>query len=437
LDILIPKLYREYGLYINESRALPLSIDGLKPVERRVLLSAYQIARDKFVKSAKIDGFTIGNFHPHSSCYSTIVQLVHQGFLDGQGNFGNNIGVEESPAAAMRYTECKLSKRIYDIALRLIDNVKWIESELDDEPEHFPTMFPLCLLGQEYTTGIGFGYRTLIPCYELNDLKKRLFYLIGKTKENPIIKPISNCKILSPEKDLETLLTTGKATISFQGIFKVDNVKCKAVIKNWPPGKRFETILGKFEKELTNQDIGYTDESSRENQGTHIVFEVLKQRNRDEIFKSFIKKLSDVLIGSVSFETVVLDHITKNVRNSSVDEMLINTFKNYLRINMLMLKSNEVKAIDAISEVKLLEKVKPSLSKYLKNKELDVNQIIEQISVEVKEDKNRIKELFQKYRITKLLTFKADFDDLNGKLTSIQNNIKNIGDFVVGQYEGL
>ena len=284
MDTLIPSLYRDYGLYINQSRALPLDVDGLKPVERRVLLSTYQIAREKHIKSARIDGHTIGHFHPHGSSYSTIVQLVNQGFLEGQGNFGNNIGVEPSPAAAMRYTECKLSKRVYDIAFRLIDSVKWIESELDEEPEHIPTMFPFCLLGRDYSTGIGFGYKTLFPSYSMDDLRKRLMFLIGKTKEKPMIKPVSDCKILSSNVELEQLLTTGKATISFQGIFKVDNARCKAVIKTWPPGKRFESILAKFEKELLNQDIGFTDESSSENHGTHIVFEGYKLLGLDTYF---------------------------------------------------------------------------------------------------------------------------------------------------------
>ncbi len=438
MDKLIPHLYREYGLYVNHSRAFPIDIDGLKPVERRVLLSAYQIAREKFIKSARIDGHTLGHFHPHSSSYGTIVQLVHQGFLDGQGNFGNDIGVESSPAAAMRYTECRLSKQTYEMTLRLIDYVDWNESELDDEPEFFPAMFPLCLLGKEFTSGIGFGYKTIIPCYHLEDLKKRLFFLLGQTKEKPIIKPVSNCKILSPEKDLENLLVTGKGTIIFQGLFKVDNAHCKAIIKSIPPGKTFEkSVLDKFAKELNNQDIGWIDESSAENGGTHIVFEVLKSRNRDEIFKAFVKKLTDVLTGKITFETIVVDHKTRNIKNMSIDEMLLSTFQTYTKVNMKMLKINETRVIESIDEVKLLEKIKPSLSKYMRAKEFNADEIITKISEEIKEDKQRIKELLQKYRITKLLTFKADFDELNEKLKSIKDNIKNINSFVVDQYTKL
>jgi len=112
MDKIIPKLYKEYGEYINSFRAFPLGIDGLKPVERRVLLTAYLVAKDKFVKSARIDGTCIARFHPHGGVYGTIVNLVNQGFLDGQGNFGCKYGVEPVGAAAPRYTEAKISKKI-------------------------------------------------------------------------------------------------------------------------------------------------------------------------------------------------------------------------------------------------------------------------------------------------------------------------------------
>jgi DNA gyrase subunit A len=134
MDKLVPSMYRDYGMYVNYSRSFPLSIDGLKPVERRILLSTYEIARDKFIKSARVDGHVIGHYHPHGSSYGTIVQLVNQGFLAGQGNFGNNAGVESSPAAAMRYTEVRLSKFINDLTFKLIDYVPVQDGELDDEP---------------------------------------------------------------------------------------------------------------------------------------------------------------------------------------------------------------------------------------------------------------------------------------------------------------
>ena len=73
----------------------------------------------------------------------------------------------------------------------------------------------------------------------------------------------------------------------------------------------------------------------------------------------------------------------------------------------------------------------------MNNKTLAVSEIVKNIAEEIKEDKERIKELLQKYRITKLLTFKADYDDLNEKIKSIKDNIKNINKFVVNQYDQL
>ena len=78
MDKILLPMYKKYGIMVNSNRMFCLDIDGLKPVERRILLSTYQIARDKMVKSARVDGHCMGNFHPHSSSYGTIVQLYHQ-----------------------------------------------------------------------------------------------------------------------------------------------------------------------------------------------------------------------------------------------------------------------------------------------------------------------------------------------------------------------
>jgi len=80
MDINLPKLYREYGIYSN-FRNFPSALDGLKPVERRVLLSAYKIARDKLVKSRQVDAYTIGHFHPHGEC---VVGETDISLLDGR-----------------------------------------------------------------------------------------------------------------------------------------------------------------------------------------------------------------------------------------------------------------------------------------------------------------------------------------------------------------
>lgn len=431
MDHIVPTFYKTYGKYINESRAFPLDVDGLKPVERRVLLSSFQVAKDKLVKSAKVDGHTIANYHPHGTSYSTLVNLVQMGFLEGQGNFGCNFGVDPSPPAAMRYTEVRLLKKTLDLAFRYIQHVPWVESELEKEPKYIPTMFPFCLMGKEFTVGIGFGYRTQIPCFKKEDLFQRLLYLLGIRKSRPAIKPITDCDIVSPDKELEQLLTTGKATIEMQGRAEVDKAKCRAVVKSWPYGRRFESLLNKFSKELENQDIGFADLSTTE---TNIQFQVLKQRNRDAIFQKFVKKLGPALRGTVTFETIVVD-IDGKVHNASIDRLLRGTYNMFTNVNKVMIRTEISKITGLMKEYQTLDKIRPVLSQHLQGKVLDVEKVVRDIHRETYVDEKIIKELFAKYRINKLLTLSTDTEELQERNKQLLKDFDNIQEFVLDQYK--
>ena len=287
MDSNLPKLYKDYGEYSNY-RNFPLDIDGLKPVERRVLLAAYKIARTGLVKSRRVDAHTTGHYHPHGSCYGTIVQMVRQGFMIGQGNFGTNVGVEPVGPAADRYTECRIHPKTLDMAFKYVKHVPWVTTEMDDqEPSFLPTMYPICLMGSDYTQGIGFGFKTYIPCYDQRDLQQRLLWLLGIRKRKPIIAPITNCNITSPPDVVESLLTTGKAKIDVEGVIVEQPRTNTVILKSWPPGKKFESLLKKFSKELSDGMIGFTDVSVAE---TEIKFQVLRERNRDKIYKEFALK---------------------------------------------------------------------------------------------------------------------------------------------------
>ena len=438
MDNTVLQMYKKYGLMVNSNRMFCLDIDGLKPVERRILLSTYQIARDKMVKCARVDGHCMGNFHPHSSSYGTIVQLFHQGFLDGEGNFGNKYSIVDEPPAAPRYTECKLKKETLNLAFKLIDYVPWVISEVKDpdilEPEYLPTRFPICLMGTRFMDNIGFGYRTVVPSYSEKDLKSRLLYLLKITKTKPVIKPVTDCEILNSTEDLEKLLNTGKGQITFKGIYKVDPSKSKVIIKSMPPGRKFEALLSKFSKELDGQDIGWMDESAAMNGGTHIVFEVLKSRNRDLIFKNLCKKLDDVLRNTISFEMIVVDYETRSTKLMSVDDMLLKTYNMYKNINEVMLKSESERYKKLIDENIIIQKIKPSLSKQLHSKETDIEKIIDLINIDTSIDKKIIKDIIQKHRISKLLSVSSDVKDLEVKLKEVNDNIKNIDNFVLNQY---
>jgi len=440
MDKLITDAYRQYGLYVNRFRAFPLFNDGLKPVERRILLTTYLVARDKFVKSARIEGTCMARFHPHSSAYGTLFQLVKNGFIEGQGNWGSNLGTDPVPPAASRYTEAKMPKETIDLAFNLINYVPWAESELDDEPEYIPTKYPFCLLGNDYVQGIGFGFRTMIPCYEKEDLKKRLIWLLNnKQGEEPVIAPKTDCKLVAKKEDLKQLLTTGKAKIDIQGIVNVDNIHSKIILRSWPPGRRFEAILNKasIKRQLDNQDIGFIDSSNGAN-GTMIIFTVLKQRNKDKLLKEFVKNLKEAVKGSISFEIITFD-IQNGVKITSVDDMLLNTYKMYTAANKNMLNCLIEKTTEAIQEMDFLEKIKNPLINIIGKKDSKLTKdefpkTIKIISDTSKVPEEIVKFLLSKYHIQKLLTFKTDTNDLNSKLNELQTKLKELDSFVISQY---
>jgi DNA gyrase/topoisomerase IV subunit A len=433
MDLNLPRLYKEYGIYSNY-RNFPLDIDGLKPVERRVLLSAYKIARNSLVKSRQVDAYTIGHYHPHGECYGTIVQLVRQGFLLGQGNWGSNAGVEPVGAAAPRYTECRIHPKTIELAFKYIDHVPWVDTELGDrEPFYLPTMFPVCLMGIDYSQGIGFGFKTYIPCYQVPDLYQRLLWLLGLRKQKPIISPITDCNILSDKKELDGLLTTGKAQIKISGIIKIDNKRNKIVLNSWPPGKRFRSFLNKFSKELNEGLIGYVDLSSG-NQ-TKISFEVLRERNRDKIFNEFVAKMQEALLGVISFDTIVVDTDQK-VLTKSIDNMLLDTYKMFCTANETMLKYEIKNNKETIDEYNALEIVRKPLSECIKSG-FDAIESIEIIEKETGVKAEVIRFLIGKYRISKLLTLDTDTTELKNKIINFENSLKNLTEFVLEQYNGL
>jgi len=432
MDQNLPRLYKDYGQYSNY-RNFPLDIDGLKPVERRVLLSAYKIARDKLVKCRQVDAYTIGHYHPHGECYGTIVQLVRQGFLVGQGNFGTNVGVEPVGPAAPRYTECRIHPRTLEMAFKYVKHVPWVDSELGDtEPIYLPTMFPICLMGREYTQGIGFGYKTYIPCYELNDLYQRLLWLLGIRKRKPIIAPITDCSIIADNDTLDKLLTKGKAKIEVAGILDINKRLNTVALKSWPPGKRFQTFLNQFDKELSDGMIGFTDLSVSE---TNIVFQVIRERNRDRIFDNFIERLVEANKGFISFETIVVDE-NRKVLTKSIDQMLLDTFNVFSKANEQMLKYEVEKIDSSIIDYDALIKIRPIIASGISAK-MKADQILDEIEKKTDVSKEVAQGLMNKYKINKLLTIDTDTSELNNSKTELLKNLANLNNYVLEQYSGF
>lgn len=427
----IPDYYKAYGKYSNY-RNFPMATDGLKPVERRVLISAYKIAREKFVKSRQVDAYTIGHYHPHGETYGTIVNLVRQGLLIGQGNFGSNVGVQPVDPAAPRYTECKLSPSTYEMAFKYVKYVDWVDTELGDkEPKYLPTMFPICLIGNEYTQGIGFGYKTFIPCFEIKDLKRRLLWLIGATKTEPIISPKTDCDITAKNKILKKLLTSGSAKIDVSGIIEEFPHQNKVVLKSWPPGKRFESFLKQFSDELESNMIGYTDSSV---ETTEIVFQVIRQRNRDKIYEDFVKKLKGLLVGRISFDMIMVNE-NHEVVVTSVDNLLKKTYGLYKDAVERKLTEDIMNIQNTIDDYQLLLKIRPALKRNIIGK-INLAKKVEIIATDSGVPIKDVERLIQ-LNIRKLLTTELNIDQLKQQQHDTKNTLRGLDTFVLEKYQSV
>lgn len=168
--------YINYGQYINNNRHIPLLFDGLKPSYRRTIYAALQVCgnQNKFVKSAQLTGYVIGNLHPHSSTaiYGVICQLVNAGIFEGQGSFGGStVTGDVFEPAAERYTMVRLDSKWHSIFNELLPYVEWEDSYTGMKmPSYLPTPIPLVLLFG--SLGIGFGTGNVTPNFGAKSLIK-------------------------------------------------------------------------------------------------------------------------------------------------------------------------------------------------------------------------------------------------------------------------
>src|SRR5205807_193644 len=193
IEVEMRKSYLDYAMSVIVARALPDVRDGLKPVQRRILVAMNDLglaSNRGFRKCAKVCGDTSGNYHPHGEAviYPALVRLAQDfsmryPLIDGQGNFGS---VDGDPPAAMRYTEVRLTRMgaamMTDLDKETVDFSPTYDNE-SSEPVVMPTAFPNLLVnGAE---GIAVGMATKIPPHNLGEVVEALTFLI----ENPDLTP--------------------------------------------------------------------------------------------------------------------------------------------------------------------------------------------------------------------------------------------------------
>ncbi len=321
------KSFMNYAMSVNVSRAIPDARDGLKPVHRRILYGMYAlgITPDKpHKKCARTVGDVMGKFHPHgdSSIYDALVRLaqnfsINEPLIDGHGNFGS---VDGDGAAAMRYTEARLSKisgeMLRDIDKNTVDFVPNFDGE-EEEPTVLPSHFPNLLVNG--SSGIAVGMATNIPPHNLGEVIDGVNALI----DNPEI----TCEELiehipAPDFPTKAVLmgTAGirKAYLTGKGNYVLrskaiieeedeDNKKPKIVFTEIPyqvNKKRAIKQVQDLVRDKRLEDIStIRDESDRE--GTRVVVELKKGSSPEVVLNTIYKHTQFQISDGITFLALV------------------------------------------------------------------------------------------------------------------------------------
>ena len=301
--------YIDYAMSVIVSRAIPDVRDGLKPVHRRILygmLEEKMNAGSKYKKSARIVGSVLGKYHPHgdSSVYDAIVRMAQDFSMrymlaDGQGNFGS---VDGDPAAAMRYTEVRMSRiselMLQDIDKETVDFVPNYDESLK-EPSVLPSKFPELLVNG--TSGIAVGMATNIPPHNLNEVIDGTLMLIDNPEATidelmTVIKgpDFPTGGLIMGTDGIRSAYTSGRGVIKMRAkvnIETMENGKSRILVTELPYQVNKAKLIEKIADLVREKEIeGITDlrdESDRN--GMSVVIELRRDVNPDIILNQLYK----------------------------------------------------------------------------------------------------------------------------------------------------
>ena len=330
--------YIDYAMSVIASRALPDVRDGLKPVQRRVLYSMIELNNgpDKpHRKCARIVGDTMGKYHPHgdSSIYGALVNMAQEWstrypLVDGHGNFGS---VDGDGAAAMRYTEARLSKismeMLADINKDTVDFIPNFD-ETEKEPVVLPARYPNLLVNG--TTGIAVGMATNIPPHNLREVVSAVVKIIDNTVEEdrdtdieeilPLVKApdFPTGGLILGTRGSEEAYRTGRGKVKMRAVTNIEtlsNGKSQIIVTELPymvnKAKLIEKIAELHRDKKIDGITALRDESSRE--GMRVVIELRRDVNANIILNQLYKhtQLQDtfgvIMLALVNNEPKVLN----------------------------------------------------------------------------------------------------------------------------------
>ncbi len=335
----LSKRYLSYAMSTIVSRSLPDVRDGLKPVHRRLMYAMRQLHLDPkngYKKCARVVGDVIGKYHPHgdSAVYGAMVRLaqdfsVRYPLVDGQGNFGN---IDGDGAAAMRYTEARLTEFAMSLMEGLnddaVDFADTYDGE-DSEPTVMPAMVPNLLCNG--SMGIAVGMATNIPPHNLSEVSDALLYLI----ENP------DC-------DDEPLVRRLKGPDFPTGGTIVDSFE--TILNNYKQGKGSFRIRAKW----TTEDLGH---GQYQIVVTEIPYQVIKSKLIEKIAELLLNKklpfLSDIRDESAQDVRIVLEPKNRTIDPVMLMEQLYRQtdMEAKFNLNMNVLDLDGVPRVMSIKEV--------------------------------------------------------------------------------------
>lgn len=327
LEDIVGERFGRYSKYIIQERALPDVRDGLKPVQRRILYAMYHDKNhhDKpYRKSAKTVGLVIGNYHPHgdSSVYDAMVRMSQEWkygmpLIDMQGNNGS---IDDDPAAAMRYTEARLSKISHSLLENIYEETVPFVLNFDDteqEPSVLPARFPNLLING--ATGIAAGYATNIPPFNLKEIMDAAIHRLmnplsdGEDLMQFIQGPdFPTAGIIQGQDGIKDILLKGKGRVVVRAKTEIVETKTlkQIVITELP----YEVIKSNVVKKI--DDLRYTkanegfgdvmdvrDESDRN--GLRIVIDCKRDADATSILNLFFKHTELQIYYNANMVTIV------------------------------------------------------------------------------------------------------------------------------------
>ncbi|MGE5173938.1 MAG: DNA gyrase/topoisomerase IV subunit A [Betaproteobacteria bacterium] len=302
-----------YALSTIVSRSLPDVRDGLKPVHRRILFAMWEMGLGptaKFRKSAAVVGEVLGKFHPHGdqAAYDAMVRMAQDFSLryplvEGSGNFGS---LDGDPAAAMRYTEARLSKIAEELLVEIDKDTVGFRPNYDNslrEPVVLPARFPQLLVNG--TSGIAVGMSCSFPPHNLGEVVDGLAAMIDNSniEVKDLLKHIkgpdfpTSGQILNSKKELREIYQSGSGGIRIRGEYSIEDLprgKQAIVFTSIPyvvnKAKLLEKLIGLMEDKKLPQVSAVRDESTDE---VRIVLE-LKAETNPELVTAYIFKHTDL-----------------------------------------------------------------------------------------------------------------------------------------------